>query len=211
MTTATTIRSSPFSKMLGFAAPFLNFIPGVGPILSTLASIGSSALGGDYAGAIMGAAGGFSSGGAFRRTSGAGPSVDASAFTTQFGAPPPPVDGKRATGGPVKRGRTYIVGEHRAEVFEPDEDGFIHRSTDAFERSRGGGSQGGGGGAARAGSVGALIQKLMERMESMSPGDVLTLGAKSNPGAITDGFMRGASRDPKVTEWMSRRVQPANG
>jgi hypothetical protein len=34
-----------FSKILGFAAPFLSFIPGVGPILSQIAGIASNAVG----------------------------------------------------------------------------------------------------------------------------------------------------------------------
>jgi hypothetical protein len=45
-----------FSKLLGFAAPFLNFIPGVGPLLSTLATVGSNALAGNWAGVVTGVA-----------------------------------------------------------------------------------------------------------------------------------------------------------
>jgi tape measure domain-containing protein len=198
-----------FSKMLGFAAPFLNFIPGVGPILSTLASIGSAALGGDYGGAIMGAAGGFASGGAFRR-SGAGGSAPAPSAGVGAGLEP------RATGGPVKRGRTYIVGEHRAEVFEPDEDGFIHPSVDGFGRGGGGARQGRGLVGGPLGRILAQLERQADAVEqlhgkigSMSAEDVLTVGAKRNPGAVTDAFMRGASRDPRVTEWMQRRVQAA--
>ncbi|MCA1615052.1 MAG: tape measure protein [Acidobacteria bacterium] len=193
-----------FSKMLGFAAPFLNFIPGVGPILSQIASIGSSAIGGDYAGAIMGAAGGFSSGGAFRRR-GSSPSSAASSPGVSVGAGLEP----RATGGPVRKGRTYIVGEHRAEVFEPDQDGFIHPSTGAFERSRGGGTQGGG--AARAGSFAAMIQRLIDRIESVPPDHVLTVGSRSAQGqkAIAQGWRGGVSRDPGAVEFMQRRMQTA--
>jgi tape measure domain-containing protein len=189
-----------FSKMLGFAAPFLNFIPGVGPILSTLASIGSSALGGDYGGALMGAASGFAKGGAFRR-SGSG---SAAPPTVSVGAGLEP----RATGGPVSKGRTYIVGEHRAEVFEPEMDGFIHSSMDAFERSRGGGQRGGGGGTALA----RIMQRLeahFARLEAVSPDSVLTAGSRTAQGqaAIANGWRAGASRDPKTIEWMQRRVE----
>jgi len=57
-----------FSKIVGFAAPFLSFLPG-GAFLSMAAGAASSALGGDYGGAASSVAGGFMSGGAFRRRS----------------------------------------------------------------------------------------------------------------------------------------------
>jgi hypothetical protein len=55
----------------------------------------------------------------------------------------------RAEGGPVVKGRPYIVGEKRAEVFVPDSDGTIVPSVGGFMNSRGGGGAGGamGGGA----------------------------------------------------------------
>jgi hypothetical protein len=225
-----------FSKMLGFVAPFLNFIPGVGPILSLAAGIGSRALAGDYAGAVMGAAGGFASGGAFRGSGGSNPPVLGSPFRNITGGvgglltPSVPVSNLpgRATGGPVQRGRTYIVGEHQAEVFEPDEDGFIHPSVDGFGRggrgaqtgARGGGSGGRGVmGGALAGILAQLerhaaaveqlnsnVGQLHNKLGSMSAGDVLTAGARSPHGqkAIAQGWKGGVARDPKVAEWMQR-------
>lgn len=203
-----------FSKMLGFAAPFLSFIPGVGPILSTLAGMGSSALAGDWGGVVAGAAQGFSTGGVFRRSgglptgSGASGSLSSAAMNN-LGAGSTAADPlmsmfpRRALGGPVKGGRAYIVGEHRAEVFEPEEDGYVHPSMGAYNRSRGGGTSLGN---VRAGSIGAMIQRLIDRIESVPPEHVLSVGAKRNPGAVTEAFMSHGSRDPRVVEWMNRRV-----
>jgi tape measure domain-containing protein len=206
-----------FSKLLGVAAPFLGFIPGVGPILSTLASIGSSAAAGDWGGALLATAGGFARGGAFRGSGGSGVSSSASeaagssagaAAASAFGNLP-----RRAAGGPVRRGRAYIVGEHRQEVFEPDEDGWIHPSIASF--SRGGGAGGGMGG-----MIDGLLEQVKQaleqntqatvqlhtRVESMRAGDMLAIGARQNPGAIGEGIKTAMSRDPRVTEWMTRRV-----
>lgn len=213
-----------FSKLLGVAAPFLNFIPGVGPILSTLAGIGSSALGGDWGGALMGAAGGFASGGAFRgngnsASNTARPPVtvggvnvqNPSSISTTGNTINTNLSGARAQGGPVSRGRAYLVGEHRAEVFTPDADGYVHPSLDAFSRKFGGGGQQQKGGIG--GMASGVMQRQLELLEqlcgsisSMRPGDVLTAGAKDNPGAIGDGLMRAGARDPKVVEWMQRRT-----
>jgi hypothetical protein len=189
-----------FSKMLGFAAPFLSFIPGVGPLLSTLAGIGSSALGGDYGAALSQGAAGFATGGAFRRS---GSQSGGSTQTVNVGAGLEP----RALGGPVRKGRTYIVGEHRAEVFEPEVDGFIHPSMDAFHGSRGGAHGRGLMGGALAGVLNR-IEAHFARLDAVSFDHVYTTGARRNPGATADSFMRGAARDPRVTEWMNRRVQP---
>jgi hypothetical protein len=51
----------------------------------------------------------------------------------------------RASGGPVQRGRPYIVGEDRPEVFVPDQNGTIVPSVSGFRAGSGGSSQGGGG------------------------------------------------------------------
>lgn len=47
--------------------------------------------------------------------------------------------GERATGGPVKRGKAYVVGEKRPEVFVPNQDGTIIPSIDQFSGGSGGG------------------------------------------------------------------------
>jgi muramidase (phage lysozyme) len=71
-------KRSLFSKILGFAAPFLSFIPGAGPILSTIAGAASSAIGGNYGAAASTIAGGFQAGGVFRSSSGGGSHSDGS-------------------------------------------------------------------------------------------------------------------------------------
>ena len=201
-----------FSKMLGFAAPFLNFIPGVGPILSTLAGMGSAALAGDWGGVTTGAVSGFSTGGAFRPSgvggSSALPTVNHSGVN---GISLMPAGGSlpgRAGGGPVQRGRAYVIGEYQTEVFEPDQDGWVHPSLDAYRRSRGGLPGGGGDGGWQA-LVGRLTAQL-ERMESRSAGEWLRMGSQQDAGAITDGLMRHGSQDPRVVEWMQRQVLQPN-
>lgn len=201
------------SKMLGFAAPFLNFIPGVGPILSTLAGIGSSVLGGDYGSAFTQGVPGFSSGGAFRRgsSSSGGSTAGGTSSDPGVGAGLEP----RANGGPVRKGRAYTVGDRGPrqywEVFEPETDGYVYPSVEAYEGSRRGSSSAGGGhkgGGVMGGALASVLNKMeahFARLETVSPEHVFTTGAKRNPGAVTDAFMRGASRDPKVIEWMERR------
>jgi hypothetical protein len=208
-----------FSKMLGFAAPFLNFIPGVGPILSTLASIGSSALGGDYGGALMGAAGGLSTGGAFRRAAsvGSGSTQVPVSFTN-------PAGGARALGGPVRRGTPYLVGERRAEVFTPNEDGWIHPDAGRYGGRRGGGSEGGGseGGGnfwrqimeqlrqsiEQSNAIAERHATALGRFESMPPDQVVVTGARTNAGrrAIAEGYHGHVSRDASALEFMARRM-----
>lgn len=197
------------SKMLGFAAPFLGLIPGVGPILSTLATIGSNAAGGNWGGVVSGVAGGFASGGVFR---GSGNSSAPAGVPVNFTNPATGLPG-RERGGPVRRGRAYVVGEVRSEVFEPDEDGWIHPSEEAYRRSRAGraGAGAGAGGGPQGGGNAwrAMIERLtaqLERMESRPPGDWLRMASQQNPGAITDGFMRHGSQDPRVVDWMTRRM-----
>lgn len=195
------------SKLLGVAAPFLSFIPGAGPLLSTLAGIGSSAAAGDWGGALMATAGGFAKGGAFR---GSGGGSSGAGGGTEGKADLP----GRARGGPVRRGRAYIVGEHRQEVFEPDENGFIHPSLDAFTRARTGG--GGSSQGAEHGIWARLEAYLQQNLEmtqmvhgqfsAMSPGDVVMKGANTHPHAFGVGMKNAMSRDARVNEWMTRRV-----
>lgn len=203
-----------FSKMLGFAAPFLSFLPG-GQILSALAGIGSSALGGDYAGALMGAATGFSTGGAFRSRGTGSTSSATSSVNVGAGLEP------RAMGGPVRRGRAYVVGDrgprHAWEVFEPEENGYVHASVDAYERSRGAAQGGGRSGHGLTGSLlarlldqldqhGAAVTQLHQKIGSMPADHVVSVGARGAQRAIADAYMSQASRDPKVVEWMQRRT-----
>jgi len=117
-----------FSKILGVAAPFLSFIPGVGPILSTIAGAASQAIGGNWSGAITQAAGGFATGGAFRRTGGGGTPTggivhDTARETSLAGMST--LIPRRALGGPVLSGRNYLVGETGPETFTAPASGMI--------------------------------------------------------------------------------------
>lgn len=114
-----------FSKILGVAAPFLNFIPVVGPILSAAAGIASSAIAGDYAGAITGAAGGFASGGVFRRGAPISNSLPANRGVDPISLLPGTLPFPRARGGPVYAGGRYVVGEDGWEIFTPTRNGYI--------------------------------------------------------------------------------------
>lgn len=160
-----------FSKILGFAAPFLSFIPGFGPIASQIAGMASNALAGNWSGVASGLAGGLQPGGVFRSSGGGG------ASTTTWGnihlTPP-----GRAAGGPVRRGRGYIVGEERPELFVPNSDGWIHPRV---------GARSGGADAVTTQLVAALDRHnaalerqntILGRLEGVRPHDIVRMGAR---------------------------------
>jgi tape measure domain-containing protein len=178
-----------FSKLLGGVAPFLQFIPGFGPIASQLASIASSAIGGDYGGALSGTAG-----------------LNLHAKAATFG-------GKRAFGGPVSKGRAYIVGDGgREEVFIPNQDGTIHPDANRFRR----GASSGGNSAYQHMMLAALdnlqahtarVGHHLARIESTSPGDVFVAGAKARPHAAADAMMTAMDRNAAYSEGLGRRMR----
>jgi tape measure domain-containing protein len=199
-----------FGKLLGAAAPFLNFIPGVGPIASRLASIGSNALGGNWQGALTGVLG--------------IPKVDK--FLSSVGKPQ-----KRAFGGPVRRGQTYIVGDGgREEVFEADHNGWIHPSVEAFSRSRpaynpamflpgefgDGGSYGGRRGG---GSLNARLIELLERSHALHDEHRAAIARhtsalerfESMPAheVVRTGLPRAMAQDAGLIDDMGRRLRLA--
>lgn len=164
-----------FSKLLGVAAPFLSLIPGVGPLLSTVAGIASAGLGGNWSGVVTGIAGGLQPGGVFRSSNRTGSTGQAAAHEVGL-------SGTRARGGPGTRSRVYWTGEEGPEPFLAPANGRFLSHPDAMR--------------ALAGSVGgnndhgALISVLRElravqqelrgeisRLRSMPPGDVVTAGA----------------------------------
>lgn len=195
-------KRSLFGKILGAAAPFLSFIPGIGPILSAGASIASAGLQGNWSDAFAQGVGALQPGGAFRGSGSSGGSGSGGGLGSAAGSA---FDGYRAAGGPVRRGRAYVVGEHRAEVFEPGEDGYVYPSVDSYEHGRGGVSFGRHGDK----GIGTLLTRIEEhfaRVSSVPMDHVFTYGAKRNPGAVTEAFMSHGARDPKVIEWMNRRI-----
>jgi len=172
-----------FSKLLGFAAPFLSFIPGVGPILSTIAGAASSAIGGDYGAAITGIAGGFAKGGAFRRapSSNLMPLGAAPNLVNLASAVAPNLARPRQFGGPVYRGQPYLVGERGPELFIPGEGGAIHP-----------------------GDLTAVLHGLRQeiaRLSSMPPEHVVMRGAH--------GIARAMDGDASLAEQYGRRLRLA--
>lgn len=173
-----------FSKLLGLSAPFLNFIPGFGPILSTIASVGSNALGGNWSGAVNAALGGT------WHTTG----------RSDKGNLP-----HRAFGGPVRAGRAYVVGDHpqgryNPEVFIPREDGNV------FPLWSGGYGMGGDDRMFKLlermheQSVRheAVLVAFEERIRSMPADHVVMTGRR--------GLLRAMDRDPGMRDGMGRRL-----
>ena len=94
---------------------------------------------------------------------------------------------RRATGGSAYRGRAYIVGDGgRPEVFEPTEDGYVHSSIAAYQRSQRGRSENGSGssGSARSDAAMERIADALDRLESAPPEHWLLMAARRDPGAI---------------------------
>jgi hypothetical protein len=169
-----------FSKILGIAAPFLAFIPGVGPILSTIAGAASNIAGGNYGAAVSSIAGGFQTGGVFRSSS-SGPKTSGS----------PGVQG-RAFGGAVYRNTPYVVGERRPELFVPNRDGYIHPNAAAAMRGAGGGAH------PELASAVDRLHTLLSRLESMPAHEIVRMGA--------NGLTRAMDSDAGLANRMGRRL-----
>jgi muramidase (phage lysozyme) len=160
-----------WSKLLGFAAPFLSFIPGVGPILSQVAGIASAGLGGNWSGVATGIAGGLQPGGVFRSSS-------TTATPTNTTTRPRTVE-RRAAGGSGVRARVYWTGEHGPEPFLAPDDGRFLSHSDAMQAMSGSG----GSGAALHGAIERLTS-VIARLESMPAHDVVRMGARG----VIDAF-----------------------
>ena len=182
-----------FSKILGFAAPFLSFIPGVGPILSQIAGIASNAVAGNWAGVATGVAGGFASGGVFRSSGGgSGGSSGGGAATGDRGAGLPP----RAAGGPGYRGRTYWVGEHGPEPFMAPSNGYFLNHRDAMHAL---GSNGGGGGDSGMAAMLERLHGVLARLEGIRPHDMVRMGAR--------GFTQAMTQDASLIRLTGQRLR----
>lgn len=163
-------KRSFFSKLLGFAAPFLSFIPGVGPILSQVAGIASAGLAGDYAGMTSGIATGLSAGGVFR-SSGSGSGNLGGSLSGDLE--------RRAIGGPARRGRMYWTGEEGPEPFIAPVDGrfLSHRDAMRAMSSRGRDRSDGYDSSAIAAAMERLAAAI-SRLEGINPHDVVRAGAR---------------------------------
>jgi hypothetical protein len=178
-----------FSKILGVAAPFLSLIPGVGPIIGTIASMASSAVGGDYAGALSGLAGGLASGGVFRRSGGGGALPIGKASIGSILATIPTIP-PRQFGGPVYAGQRYIVGEAGWETFTPATNGYI--------------SPHGNGGGEDTGAMLSAVQELraaVQHLHAMPAEHVVMRGAR--------GLIRAMDRDAGLIRLTGQRMRLA--
>jgi hypothetical protein len=174
-----------FSKLLGGAAPFLQFIPGFGPIASQLASIAGSAVGGDYGGALSGAS------------------------KLKFGGK------RAFGGRVSKGRAYIVGDGGREEVFSPDQDGMIHPNANNFRRggaSSGGNSAYEHTMLAVLHTLQAHTERVghhLARIEATSPGDVFVAGAKARPHAATDAVTRSLAMDASRIDVMGRRLNLA--
>jgi muramidase (phage lysozyme) len=168
------------SKLLGFAAPFLSFIPGVGPIASQLAGMASNALVGNWGGVVTGLAGGLQPGGVFRSSSA-----------------PKSLPGRagRAHGGPGVRGQMYWTGERGPEPFLAPANGRFLSHRDAMN------AMGGGGGASSPELLAVLgeLRGEIGRLRSMPADHVVMTGAR--------GLHRAMDHDASIGEGMGRRLR----
>lgn len=105
-------------------------------------------------------------------------------FTSKFG-------GFRAFGGPVSAGKSYVVGERGPEVFKPSTSGTIVPSAAFGDPSMM---------MQIFGQLEETINALATRLQSMRPGDILSIGANENPEAITDAWDKVGSRDLRFGE-----------
>ncbi len=125
------------------------------------------------------------------------------------------IAGKREHGGSAYKGRAYIIGERRPEVFVPDTNGHIEPSVDSFMAGQQG-SFTNGSGASSGGNnqqgymfIAALqrLERHLERIESTSPGDVFVAGAKARPHAAADAMLTAMDRNAAYSEGMGRRMR----
>jgi len=175
-----------FSKLLGVAAPFLSFIPGIGPIASMAAGALSQGLAGNWGGALQSIASGFGPGGAISGmlSRGGTPGINVSALG-EAPAPTPTIQlAHRAAGGPVYTGRPYLVGERGPELFVPGQGGAI--------AANGGGN------------MAAVLEGLrveISRLGSMPPEHVVMKGAH--------GISRAMDSDASLADQYGRRLRLA--
>lgn len=136
---------------------------------------------------------------------------------------------RRAMGGPVRKGRAYIVGEYRQEVFEPETDGRIYPSVDAYMQQGGyiGSNRRRGAGSNfraiqqfanehRGGFIGALLQKLLREMEvsnthlsklqPVNGDDMFIRYAHRNARTIAKATITGLDNDSQLASRLGQRI-----
>lgn len=108
-------------------------------------------------------------------------------FRSQFG-------GFRAMGGPVTAGKTYVVGERGPELFTAKQSGSITSNADMTGMMQ------------VLGTLEETVHMLAARLQSLSPGHVLSMGAKENPKAVRGAMESEYQTDLRASE-TSLRLQ----
>lgn len=121
---------------------------------------------------------------------------------------------RRAMGGPVNRGRAYIVGENRAEVFVPNQNGQIVPSLDEYGRQQRHLNELRGAADKWEGSIlGRMIEKAiskleaqMSRFEAVRGQDVFLQFTRDNPRAIGRAAVSALDQDDALSSRLGRRI-----
>lgn len=110
-------------------------------------------------------------------------------FRSQFG-------GFRAFGGPVTAGKSYVVGERGPELFTAAQSGSITSNTDMSGMMQ------------VLGTLEETVHMLATKLQSLSPGAVLAMGASENPRAVRGAIESEFRNDLRASE-SSLRLQGA--
>lgn len=110
-------------------------------------------------------------------------------FRSQFG-------GFRAFGGPVAAGKSYVVGERGPELFTAAQSGSITSNTDMSGMMQ------------VLGTLEETVHMLATKLQSLSPGAVLAMGASENPRAVRGAIESEFRNDLRASE-SSLRLQGA--
>lgn len=112
-------------------------------------------------------------------------------FRSRFG-------GFRSAGGPVRRGYSYVVGERRPEIFTPSTNGIISPTMGDPQAMRQF--------MVILGSLEETVHGLATRLQSISPGHVLSMGVDENPEAVERGYHRSLEINPRGASDQKRRT-----
>lgn len=121
-------------------------------------------------------------------------------FGSQFG-------GFREMGGDVRRGIAYVVGEKRPELFVPHVNGTVMPAVPNMTATSGNDH------------ISAAVDRLMQvvgrlddtvndfggRINGVSPGNVLMIGARENPNVISEAYNGQLKADPMANERLARQ------
>jgi tape measure domain-containing protein len=102
--------------------------------------------------------------------------------------------GFRAMGGPVTRGYSYVVGERGPEVFTPRGAGSISPTVGMGDQQM----------RVVLGQLEETVHILATRLQSLSAGQVLTMGAAENPNAIGDAVSEQMATRQDINDQIAR-------